>query len=121
LLLKESAWLADGQALGDLSESKKAPDDTREYRLRKNSLGRRSGGKDGDEQTRGKWKAQPEEATERGVDPSLRFIRLDDHRGVRPLYRTLAPTKEWAENNYRHLRMAVQDANLVGPGRFWLD
>lgn len=37
------------------------------------------------------------------------------------LFRLLDPTKEHAENNYRHLRIAAQDAALVGPGRFWLD
>ena len=44
-----------------------------------------------------------------------------DASNLRRLYRTLGPTKEWAENNYSHLRIAVQDANLVGPSRFWLD
>ena len=57
-----------------------------------------------------------------GVDGRVtRFYTDEKALGLRPLYRSLAPTKEWAENNYRHLRMAVQDANLVGPGRFWLD
>jgi hypothetical protein len=37
------------------------------------------------------------------------------------LFRVLDPTKEWAENNYHHLRIAAQDASLVGPNRYWLD
>ena len=83
---------------------------------------RRIAGKDGDEITRAKRKAQPSEGEGRWVDSeNFFFSKVDEQQGLRPLYRTLAPTKEWAENNYRHLRMAVQDANLVGPGRFWLD
>ena len=122
LLLEERAGLDAVQELGDLSDSKKTPDDTLEYRLRKNSLGLRIAGKDGDEITRAKRKAQPSEGEGRWVDSeNFFFSKVDGQQGIRPLYRTLAPTKEWAENNYRHLRMAVQDANLVGPGRFWLD
>ena len=37
------------------------------------------------------------------------------------LFRLLDPTKEYAENNYNHLRITAQDASLVGPGRFWID
>ena len=66
--------------------------------------------------------AEPQQAN--GVDGRVnRYYNYSDENalGLRPFYRALAPTKEWAENNYRHLRVAVQDANLVGPGRFWLD
>jgi hypothetical protein len=77
-----------------------------------------------------RFKRKLSEKEQLGEEPQLRgtadekaarFDLWEDTVGLRPLYRTLAPTKEWAENNYRHLRMAVQDANLVGPGRFWLD
>ena len=40
---------------------------------------------------------------------------------VRQLYRRLDPTKEWAENNYYHLRIHEQIASLVAPSQFWLD
>jgi hypothetical protein len=39
----------------------------------------------------------------------------------RALYRQLGVTKEWAENNYYHLRIAQQDERLVGINAFWRD
>ena len=119
LLVEESVGQANRQGLGYLSDKEQAADESKVLRSRRQSLGRRSGGKDDDGLTLAKRKAQPEEVMERGVDSSVFFAK--NALGVRPLYRTLAPTKEWAENNYRHLRLAVQDASLVGPGRFWLD
>ena len=55
--------------------------------------------------------------------PISRFFDVSgqDARSLRPFYRALAPTKEWAESNYRRLRISEQTADLVGPGRFWLD
>ena len=40
---------------------------------------------------------------------------------VRAYYRELGPTKEWAENNYYHLRIARQDGNLIPISGFWRD
>ncbi len=40
---------------------------------------------------------------------------------VRPYYRQLGPTKEWAENNYYHLPIAEQDAALIPINAFWRD
>ncbi len=37
------------------------------------------------------------------------------------LYQTLDSTKELAENNYRHLPIAAQNADLVTVNRFWRD
>jgi hypothetical protein len=37
------------------------------------------------------------------------------------LFRQLDKTKEWAENNYYHLLIAQQNADLVKPNRFWQD
>lgn len=37
------------------------------------------------------------------------------------LYQTLDKTKELAENNYRHLPIATQNADLVTVNRFWRD
>lgn len=37
------------------------------------------------------------------------------------LYRLLGPTREWAESNYRRLRIAAQGPELVAPNGFWLD
>ncbi len=40
---------------------------------------------------------------------------------IRLLYRRVPPTQEWAENNYYHLRIQQQVADLVPVGPFWLD
>jgi hypothetical protein len=40
---------------------------------------------------------------------------------VRPLYRTLNQTEEWAENNYYHRPIADQNAELVTINAFWRD
>jgi hypothetical protein len=40
---------------------------------------------------------------------------------IRQLYRRVPPTQEWAENNYYHLRIQQQIADLVPVGPFWLD
>ncbi len=40
---------------------------------------------------------------------------------VRAYYRELGPTKEWAENNYYHLRITQQDGALVPVSGFWRD
>ena len=110
----------DGR-LGDLAEKGKTESDAKEFGKR--AMSRRFSGrdKDIDELAGVKRKPQPEEEVAEREDVSLLFVRLDDSRGLRAFYRALSPTKEWAENNYRHLRIGVQDANLVGPGRFWLD
>ncbi|MGI9239477.1 MAG: hypothetical protein ACR2RV_01675, partial [Verrucomicrobiales bacterium] len=71
---------------------------------------------------------------------SVRFARADnemsnvDAFGIQPLkeiesrmtkvrqfYRKLEATKEWAENNYYHLLIAQQNAELVGVSAFWTD
>ena len=40
---------------------------------------------------------------------------------VRAYYRQLGPTKEWAENNYYHLRITQQDGALIPVNGFWRD
>jgi hypothetical protein len=40
---------------------------------------------------------------------------------VRQLYRRLDPTQEWAENNYHHVPIQQQLADLVPVSAFWLD
>lgn len=37
------------------------------------------------------------------------------------LYRALEPTKEWAENNYYHLRINDHNYGLIDENNFWLD
>ncbi|YCM46161.1 hypothetical protein V2O64_09035 [Verrucomicrobiaceae bacterium 227] len=37
------------------------------------------------------------------------------------LYRALEPTKEWAENNYYHLRINDHNYALIDENNFWLD
>ena len=44
-----------------------------------------------------------------------------DRALVRAYYRELGPTKEWAENNYYHLRITQQDGNLIPISGFWRD
>ena len=39
----------------------------------------------------------------------------------RAYYRQLGPTKEWAENNYYHLRITQQDGGLIPVSAFWRD
>ncbi|MBI5759111.1 MAG: hypothetical protein HZA46_11395 [Planctomycetales bacterium] len=41
--------------------------------------------------------------------------------GVRALYRKLDKTMEWAENNYHHLTIDQQNADLVTVNAFWRD
>ncbi|RYD70608.1 MAG: hypothetical protein EOP84_26410, partial [Verrucomicrobiaceae bacterium] len=40
---------------------------------------------------------------------------------IRPFYRRIGPTKEWAENNYYRLRIAAQNAELIPINTFWRD
>lgn len=40
---------------------------------------------------------------------------------IRPFYRRIGPTKEWAENNYYHVRISEQNADLVPINTFWRD
>ena len=49
---------------------------------------------------------------------SERLLRL--RQQTQALYRRVEATKEWAENNYYHLTLAQQDANLISANRFWL-
>ena len=50
---------------------------------------------------------------------------FDDNRGgtkgLEQLYRPVAPTTEWAENNYDRLPLVNQTPELVPAGQFWLD
>ena len=53
-------------------------------------------------------------------------LSLDDDTGIelenlRALYRQPDKTKEWAENNYHHLTIDRQDANLITVNAFWRD
>jgi len=73
---------------------------------------------------------------ERLSDAESSAQMVQDHRKFQPtelyarnrnealgiqLYRPIETTKEYAENNYRNLPIANQNADLVGPGAFWLD
>ena len=40
---------------------------------------------------------------------------------VQQLYRKLDKTQEWVENNYYHLPIEQQNANLVNVNAFWKD
>lgn len=55
-----------------------------------------------------------------GIDPF--GVELSKKlKEVNQLFRALEPTKEWAENNYFHLRQNEQVYQLVAENRFWLD
>ena len=41
---------------------------------------------------------------------------LQRRAAIRQLFRSVGPTKEWAENNYYHLLIAVQQGDLIQPG-----
>jgi hypothetical protein len=50
------------------------------------------------------------------------FARDADRRGtVRQYYQKLDKTKEWAENNYYHLPIEKQTADLITVSAFWRD
>ncbi|QEL15260.1 transcription antitermination NusB family protein [Limnoglobus roseus] len=58
------------------------------------------------------------------ADKEAAFFDQDAKRklgAVRQLYRQLDPTMEWAEDNYYHLPIAAQLADLVPVSPFWLD
>jgi hypothetical protein len=69
---------------------------------------------------------QAEELLRRGaISADEAKLYLEDTRKnlgvIRQLYRRVPPTQEWAENNYYHLRIQQQVADLVPVGPFWLD
>ena len=48
-------------------------------------------------------------------------VRESKRRSARQYYRKLDKTKQWVENNYYHLPIAVQNASLVQVNSFWND
>jgi len=52
---------------------------------------------------------------------SLIFMNDREKSAIRQLYTHLDPTMEWAENNYYHLPIQQQLAELVPVSQFWLD
>lgn len=83
---------------------------------------RRGGAKDGEsreEQAQDRKKAMSGEDKLAKADA---FYRDDRGRAqFKQLYMRLAPTQEWAENNYYHLLIQAQLAELVTINSFWLD
>lgn len=49
------------------------------------------------------------------------FFERSGIASARQFYRKLPPTQEWAENNYYHLPIQKQIADLVPVSTFWLD
>ncbi len=45
----------------------------------------------------------------------------DERKSVRQLYRQVDKTQEWAENNYYHLTIDQQNADLITVNAFWRD
>lgn len=59
-----------------------------------------------------------------GFKSDLREPLLDNARKtaeLRQLYRRVPPTQEWAENNYYHLPIQQQVADVIPLGQFWQD
>jgi len=95
------------------------------------------GGKAGDSQSRrreslrlGKARdgrgGMDKDANEKTLDEAKEAfgyaLRNDREKGaIRQLYTRLDPTMEWAENNYYHLPIQQQLADLVPVSQFWLD
>jgi len=50
-----------------------------------------------------------------------RDVAAESRAIIRAYYRELGPTKEWAENNYYHLRITQQDGSLIPVSGFWRD
>ncbi|HVR76601.1 MAG TPA: hypothetical protein VMT52_19890, partial [Planctomycetota bacterium] len=62
-------------------------------------------------------------ADEKKAESESSYFKNDAARrkAVRPLYRKLETTQEWGENNYYHLPIESQNADLVKPSAFWAD
>jgi hypothetical protein len=85
---------------------------------------RREGRSGGDKKMEGAEElAKPVDGKDKAGEAEMLF--LDDAQAgrkvVRQLYRQVEQTKEWAENNYYHLLIGQQVADLIPPGPFWLD
>src|SRR5207249_3094693 len=60
----------------------------------------------------------------RSIDTKrLKKVAKDARRrqAVRPLYRAIEKTDEWAENNYYRLRMQEQGPDLIAMNAYWRD
>jgi hypothetical protein len=72
-----------------------------------------------------KEEAAPEEAEAMAMDMDEEaYFETDDvarRQAVRQLFRRLDKTKEWVENNYYHLPIEQQNAELVKVNAFWND
>ena len=51
----------------------------------------------------------------------FRPVRQAEREAARPLYQALDKTREWAENNYYHLPIEEQTADLITINGFWHD
>ncbi|HWB04601.1 MAG TPA: hypothetical protein VG796_16350 [Verrucomicrobiales bacterium] len=73
------------------------------------------GRKTGDKADRGRaWRRDSEEK-------ELEDLVKAKAASPKGFFRQMEKTKEWAENNYYHLLIAQQNADLVMPNRFWRD
>ncbi len=63
-----------------------------------------------------------EESDKEVADEQLyRQLDMEDRKRVRQYYQKLDKTKEWAENNYYHVVIERQNANLIPVNAFWQD
>jgi hypothetical protein len=97
-----------------------------DFLARKRSSLRRGGvARDALEADKKKDGLAKEEAPQADHDEALYFgMEPDGGReleDLRALYRQPEKTKEWAENNYHHLTIDRQDANLITVNGFWRD
>jgi hypothetical protein len=68
-------------------------------------------------------KAEDKSGATPDIQEQVAELLADDRAGValRRLYRRIDPTMEWAEDNYYHLPIQQQLADLVPISAFWLD
>jgi len=105
-----------GGALSDGALKKGAQLDSSPSRFRRLSEASKEAGKP---DAAADWAATPENARQ---GQTFEYYAQNRQQALgRQLYRPIETTKEYAENNYRNLPIANQNADLVGPGPFWLD
>ena len=124
-----------GGAAGSKSSSDEYVDGGRGRRAwRSGEVGRKSGVRCRDSwpatRRHDQWRSRQEIQGPRGASAILAddakadsFFNEDRRKlaNLRQLYRRVPPTQEWAENNYYHLPIQVQIADLIPVGAFWLD
>ena len=85
------------------------------------ALGRREGRSAGKKEAQAAEEAKPADGKDKAVELGFFADAQADRKAVRQLYRQVEQTREWAENNYYHVLIQQQVADLIPVGQFWLD